>query len=117
MRYLDYVRSSAIARLLRKLKVRKGKLGDNSTEDAKAVLYFGKPFSYYGSCKRVKRKAIAADNELSLCEDVHGDTNVVVGEKDNNTATHPSSNIPESDDISDEKYETSGWGRASGYCG
>ncbi len=117
MRYLDYVRSSAIARLLRKLKVRKGKLGDNSTEDAKAVLYFGKPFSYYGSCKRVKRKAIAADNELSLCEDVHGDTNVVVGEKDNNTATHPSSNIPESDDISDEKYETSGWGRASGYFG
>lgn len=117
MRYLDYVRSSAIARLLRKLKVRKGKLGDNSTEDAKAVLYFGKPFSYYGSCKRVKRKAIAADNELSLCEDVHGDTNVVAGEKDNNTATHPSSNIPESDDISDEKYETSGWGRASGYFG
>ena len=117
MRYLDYVRSSAIARLLRKLKVRKGKLGDNSTEDAKAVLYFGKPFSYYGSCKRVKRKVIAADNELSLCEDVHGDTNVVVGEKDNNTATHPSSNIPESDDISDEKYETSGWGRASGYFG
>lgn len=117
MRYLDYVRSSAIARLLRKLKVRKGKLGDNSTEDAKAVLYFGKPFSYYGICKRVKRKAIAADNELSLCEDVHGDTNVVVGEKDNNTATHPSSNIPESDDISDEKYETSGWGRASGYFG
>jgi hypothetical protein len=117
MRYLDYVRSSAIARLLRKLKVRKGKLRDNSTEDVKAVLYFGKPFSYYGSCKRVKRKAIAADNELSLCEDVHGDTNVVVGEKDNNTATHPSSNIPESDDISDEKYETSGWGRASGYFG
>lgn len=117
MRYLDFVRSSAIARLLRDLKVRKGKLGDNSTEDAKAVLYFGKPFSYYGSCKRVKRKAIAADNELSLCEDVHGDTNVVVAEKDNNTATHPSSNIPESDDISDEKYETSGWGRASGYFG
>ena len=117
MRYLDYVRSSAIARLLRKLKVRKGKLGDNSAEDAKAVLYFGKPFSYYGSCKRIKRKVVAADNELSLCEDVHGDTNVVVGEKDNNTATHPNSNIPESDDISDEKYETSGWGRASGYFG
>lgn len=117
MRYLDYVRSSAIARLLRKLKVRKGKLGDNSAEDAKAVLYFGKPFSYYGSCKRIKRKVVAADSELSLCEDVHGDTNVVVGEKDNNIATHPSSNIPESDDISDEKYETSGWGRASGYFG
>ena len=117
MRYLDYVRSSAVARLRRKLEIRKGRLGDNSAEDAKAVLYFGKPFSYYGSCKRVKRKAIAADNELSLCEDVHGDTNVVVAEKDNNTATHPSSNIPESDDISDEKYETSGWGRASGYFG
>ena len=84
MRYLDYVRSSAIARLLRKLKVRKGKLGDNSAEDAKAVLYFGKPFSYYGSCKRVKRKAIAADNELSLC------------------------------DVRDENPETSGWERASG---
>jgi hypothetical protein len=84
MRYLDYVRSSAIARLLRKLKLRKGKLGDNSAEDAKAVLYFGKPFSYYGSCKRIKRKVVAADSELSLC------------------------------DVRDENPETSGWERASG---
>ena len=106
MRYLDYVRSSAIARVLRKLKVRKGKLGDNSAEDAKAVLYFGKPFSYYGSCKRIKRKVVAADSELSLCDvrDEHPISACGV-----NAASELSLC-----DVRDEHPETSGWERASG---
>ena len=131
MRYLDYVRSSAVARLLRRLKVKKGARGEESAEESKAFLYFGKPFSYYGSCGRVTRKVIATEKRLSLCEDVQtacdfdisnleSINNVkVAADADRNTATDTLMDIkePEGNDVYDEEYETSGWERARGFGG
>jgi len=65
MRYLDYVRSSAIDRLLRKLGVR---LGDNKDGEKREGLYLGKPFSYYGSCERLRRKLVSETCDLSVSD-------------------------------------------------
>ena len=110
MRYLDYVRSSFIVKLLRKLSVKKGKIGNESADDAKVFLYFGKPFSYYGSCERLKRKFIAEDKEFSLCE---------VADDAKHTAAkdvRPDSKEFQ-DDVYDEEFESSGWERARGFGG
>ena len=69
MKYLDYIRSSAIARALRLLNVKKGKAGNAAVEGEKAFLHFGKPFSYYGSCEKLKRTSIVGDRDFSLCEE------------------------------------------------
>ena len=143
MRYLDYIRSSAIARLLRQLNVKRGKIGTTSADDAKAFLYFGKPFSYYGSCERLKRKSIVGDRDFTLCEEA---TSQEVGESlcSNNKESQDKveideengrdkvqcgdDNVPrneagdeasgdEEGNVSDEDFETSGWERASGYFG
>ena len=142
MKYLDYIRSTAIARALRLLNVKKGKAGDASAEGAKAFLYFGKPFSYYGSCEKLKRTSIVGDRDFSLCEK---ETSHAVGElpisnnesqdkieiaEDNgrdkaqggdysvtsNEAGEEASDGEEGN-VSDEEFPTSGWGRASGYFG
>ncbi len=140
MKYLDYIRSSAIAKLLRRLNMRHLdlKLG----EDAKACLYIGKPFSYYGSCEKLNRRPIANDRCFSLHECL---TPQDVGVPDSPpeeppddptppdtpTPANPPPEPPPPDvpspetsdqdgekkddvDIPDEGFETSGWERASG---
>ena len=97
MKYLDYVRSSAIARLLRLLKVKlnSGKEGDSDTS-----LYLGKPFSFYGSCLKMKRKSIS---------ETHG---IIVSD----LKEYSKPDRPDWDGFGlyDEEIDTSGWERASG---
>lgn len=70
MKYLDYIRSSAIAKLLRQLHMRRLdiKKSEPSGENLKPCLYIGKPFSYYGSCKKLNRKSIASGRCFTLYE-------------------------------------------------
>jgi hypothetical protein len=94
MKYLDYVRSSAIARLLRLLNVKlnAGKEGANRNS-----LYFGKPFSFYGSCLRMKRKLISESHGILIC----------------NLKERIKTYYQDCDNYIEE-FETSGWERASG---
>ena len=139
MRYLDYIRSSSIARLLRKLNVKRGESPDKNTN---ACLYFGKPFSYYGSCEKLKRQSLVRDRAFSLCEDKilqdgsepetssSESSDTVNGAKDESLNTFDKKKDIKPDDIEsrdvdvfddgdvrDEEYETSGWERARGYGG
>ena len=70
MKYLDYIRSSAIAKLLRRFHMRQLNIKNNrpSGGNLKPCLYIGKPFSYYGSCEKLNRKSIANDRCFSLYE-------------------------------------------------
>ena len=126
IRKLDYVRTSEINRLLRKLGMR---YGDVSEEDDQPAFYFGKPFSYVGSCERLSRNGIADNRGLGLSEvpDVkHSKTFEDVSvDQDGKIPDNCEAQIIETDDDSDdyydmqdelydEEYETSGWERASG---
>lgn len=89
MRYLDYIRSSEIAGLLRKLGIKR-RVKDVDHK----LLYFGKPFSYYGSSEACCRNSIVAGKHFVPLTDSRSYN------KDLN--------------ILDEQYPTSGWERASG---
>ena len=123
MRYLDYVRSTAIARLLRKLSVNKGMREETSVENARNQLYFGKPFSYYGSCEKMKRKSIALDRSISLSEDLSDPVKFDLSNIDSldgvkeDIQIEDANDLQEDENIVDEQYETSGWERARGYGG
>ena len=128
MRYLDYVRSSAIDRLLRKLGVR---LGDNKDGEKREGLYLGKPFSYYGSCERLRRKLISETYDLSVsdCEIINngpldntgdtGDKPMPNAEDAQNLEDTSKDNdgVEEEPDIQDEEWVVSNWGRARGFGG
>ncbi len=94
MKYLDYIRSSAIARLLRLLKV---KLNSSKDGVQRGSLYLGKPFSFYGSCLRMKRR-VNSDVYGILISDIKEDFDV---------------DYQDCDDYVEE-LEISGWERASG---
>ena len=128
MRYLDYVRTSAIDRLLRKLGVR---LGDEKKEGKRETLYLGKPFSFYGSCERLRRKLISETYDLSVsdrkvidngsidntCDD--GDEHMSNAEdaQDQKATSKDSDGVEEEPDIQDEEWVVSNWGRARGFGG
>ena len=127
MRYLDYVRSSAIDRLLRKLGVR---LGDDKNGGKREALYLGKPFSYYGSCERLRRKLISETYDLSVFNH-----EVIDNKSIDNTGDNYRKPVPNTDDgqkhedtpkdndgsgesdIQDEEWVVSNWGRARGFGG
>ena len=129
MRHLDYVRSAAISRVLRKLGVR---LGDEKKEGKRETLYLGKPFSFYGSCKRLRRKLVSEIYDLSVSEqpEVTFDCSLEslnnICDKDGSPISETESlhndNAKQGDDledieIQDEEWVVSNWGRARGYGG
>lgn len=127
MRYLDYVRSFAVDRLLKKLGVR---LGDDKNKGKRETLYLGKPFSYYGSCERLKRKLISEAYDLSVFDNEVIDNKSIDSTGDNDRKpvsntddgqkhedTHKENDESEEPDIQDEEWVVSNWGRASGFGG
>ena len=143
MKYLDYIRSSAIAKLLRQLHMRQLniKTGSPSGGNAKTCLYIGKPFSYYGSCEKLNRKPIANDRCFSLYECITpqdagvSDDSTHDGKRETLAEEESLQNAPETCDVKfngerneeldiddvdidinivDEEWETSGWERARG---
>ena len=142
MKYLDYIRSTAIAKLLRQLNMRRMDIKncEPSVENAKACLYIGKPFSYYGSCERLNRKPITNDRCFSLYECITpqeagvSDVPTSDGKRETLARGKRLRNVPETSDkefkgkrnevlypggddivIKGEEWETSGWERARGF--
>ena len=122
MKYLDYVRSSAIDRLLRKLHV---KIGDGNKGEKRKSLYLGKPFSFYGSCERVKRKLISETYDLSVFDREEVDNKSIVDTiDDSDKLMSDAEALPKGNDraqnepdIQDEKWAVSDFARAGGYFG
>ena len=140
MKYLDYIRSSAIAKLLRQLHMKQLniKTGRPSGGNAKTCLYIGKPFSYYGSCEKLNRKPIANDRCFSLYEYItpqdvdvsdvctYVDKPGILAEGEGLQNAPDTSDVKfngeeqnvldiDDEDIYDEEWETSGWERARGF--
>ena len=114
------------------------KNGSPSGENLKPFLYIGKPFSYYGSCKKLNRKSITNDRCFSLYECItpqdvgvtdvctYDDKRETLAEQERLQDATETSDVKfigerneeldiDDVDIVDEEWETSGWERARGF--
>ena len=109
MRYLDRIRSSAFALVLKKLKLRLGKELKDSAEP-ELNLYLGKPFSYYGASQVSVRDGVARNHKLLLSAQEQAAPPRDDGGADNQQ-------LNEYDEWEEDYRDvdfTSGWERASG---
>ena len=98
MRYLDKVRSAAIAFVEKKLNLKL-----RLSKGARTSLYLGKPFSYVGTAERLARASIACNRFFDVQEG---------GEK-KMKPEDASDNTGDNLNLLDEINEVSGWERSS----
>lgn len=119
MSYLDWVRSSMFALLKNRLGLRYKR---KDAEGSESSLYFGKPFSYLGTSKRVARDCVARNRKLLLeakevmqpYDDCGGNGKVKDEPIETSIGEDVEIDTERDGEVKDEPIDTSGWERASG---